>query len=404
MMKLLYTILSICLLQPTLFAQLVTDEVNTGPSYENQVWYSLENGTVDSAPLNNWDLAFEITGFTASIRANNQKGLNVFNAPFAIDQWIEIDTSGMANEWTKLYNNPASWSEGAFNRYPTTETDLGWGIYNIITHIISGDSIQVIQLANNEFKKIKFESLASGVYTFTYADLNGANEITTQIDKSDYTGKNFVYYSIETGEILDREPLSAEWDLTFTKYMAYLGEIFYPVSGVVHNYAIEVSEVAEIIIQNAEPSTFESAINTIGYDWKSFSFTDGWLLEEDLSYFVKRENEDTYQVVFTGFGGSGTGIYEMGLGYFGVLSVLEKAAAPFTLYPNPNATPTLNISGLDAPNAKLEILDITGRVVWASTVTNTLNSVDISDLNNGTYIFRAIINGTSSTQKFIVNK
>lgn len=403
-MKHLYTTLITCAIGLSLNAQMITEEVITGAGYENQVWYSLENGTSHSAPLNNWDLAFEITGFTASIRANNQKGLTVFNAPYAIDSWNEVDTAGMSENWTKLYNNEASWNEGAFNRYSTSETDLGWGEYNFITHVISGDSIQIIQLANEAYKKIKIESLASSVYTFTYADLDGANETTVQINKADYSGKNFAYYSIENQEEIDREPTSAEWDITFTKYVADYNGVPYPVAGILQNYNVSVSEIADTDIDVATPTTFAQAINTIGFDWKTFDFTNGWLLTEDLSFFVQRENGDTYQVVFTDFGGSGTGIYEMGLEFYGTLSVLEKTTATFSLFPNPNRTGTLNIAGAFAPDAQLEILDITGRTIWKGNMQSEIEQINISNLINGTYIFRSIVSGTSSTQKFIINK
>ncbi|MCB9171187.1 MAG: hypothetical protein H6594_12640, partial [Flavobacteriales bacterium] len=44
-----------------------TVTVTTAPANADQVWYSLQNGTVRTAPLDEWDLGFEIAGFTASI-------------------------------------------------------------------------------------------------------------------------------------------------------------------------------------------------------------------------------------------------------------------------------------------------------------------------------------------------
>src|SRR5690606_8634888 len=120
-----------------LVAQNVSDIVGTGEGYANQVWYSMENGEVASAPKDNWDLAFEIPGFSASIRFNEQKGMALFAAPYAVSEWSALDTTGMAANWQGLHNDPTSWQRGAFNLYPTSETDLGWGIYNMVTHIIS---------------------------------------------------------------------------------------------------------------------------------------------------------------------------------------------------------------------------------------------------------------------------
>lgn len=49
-------------------AQTIIDTVSVGAGYANQKWYSLQNdeqGTTQSK--DNWDIAFEITGYSASI-------------------------------------------------------------------------------------------------------------------------------------------------------------------------------------------------------------------------------------------------------------------------------------------------------------------------------------------------
>ncbi|MCB0794165.1 MAG: hypothetical protein KDB88_05465, partial [Flavobacteriales bacterium] len=61
--------------------------VSTAAGNAEQVWYSFQNGEVATAALADWDLAFEIAGFTASIRVNTQKGMRVFKAPYAVQDW-----------------------------------------------------------------------------------------------------------------------------------------------------------------------------------------------------------------------------------------------------------------------------------------------------------------------------
>src|SRR5262245_35166114 len=123
--------------------------VTIGAGYADQVWFSLVNGVQQTRPAAEWDLAFEITGFTAAILANTQKGgLMVYRSPFSVPEWNAIDTAGMAG-WPVLQNADTSWSRGAFNQTNTAdEFDLGWGVYNSITHVVTGDSVHVMHLAN----------------------------------------------------------------------------------------------------------------------------------------------------------------------------------------------------------------------------------------------------------------
>jgi hypothetical protein len=386
-------------------AQLVTDYVTTGPSYETQVWYSMENGEVGTAPLNNWDIAVEITGFTASIRANNQKGLEVYQTPFAASEWESLNEGSFDSNWPKLYNSVTSWGQGAFNQHYTSDFDLGWGIYNPITHVVSGDSLQVVQLPDGSLKKFRIESLAGGVYTFTHANLDGSASVTATINKDDFQGKNFAYYSIENDEVLDREPLSAEWDITFHKFMDLVQGIPYAVSGVMHNAGVEVSQVSGIPVDEADPWSegFSADINTIGWDWKTYEFqTNSWSLEENLSFFVRALNGNVYQLVFTDFEGSQTGIYEFGWEEFSALNTEESIAEGITLFPNPVASGNLTITGVPA-DANVSIFDVTGKLVEnIRSNQNGLLVIDTDHLTNGTYIVNIQTEMDVFTTKFIV--
>jgi len=404
-MKFISTIGIFLVLSVTATAQLVSDIVSTGPAYQDQVWYSMENGEVASAPLNNWDIAFEISGFTASIRANNQKGLEVYQAPYAVGDWEVVDTTGMTASWNRLYNSHTSWSEGALNRYSTSDFDLGWGMYNPITHAVVGDSIQVIKLANGEFKKFRMESLAGGVYTFTFSNLDGSSTTTASIDKSDYSGKNFAYYSIENQEELDREPLTADWDITFCKYISEVQGQPYGVSGVLHNYGVKVNQVEGVEVEEAEPwsGDFQEEINTVGYDWKSFDFMSGeFMITEDLSYFIWTNSGNIYQLVFTGFGGSANGEYEFGFESFSALNTETEWEESLNIFPNPVTNGELNIQGIPS-NARLTVFDITGAVV-RNIQTNEAErtSINTTGLNPGTYLLSVQGENTARTLKFVI--
>lgn len=402
-MKTLYALVSFTLIVGAVMAQTTEGSVTTGAGYENQIWYSMENGEVGAAPLNNWDLAFEITGFTASIRANTQKGLVVYQAPFPISNWNELDTAGMANNWPELYNDNKNWERGAFNLYPTSEFDLGWGVYNIITHTVAGDSLYVLEFPDGEFKKLRFDALAGGVYNFTYANLDGSEEVTAQVDKDDYTGKNFGYYSIETGEAIDREPLSAEWDITFLKYTEDLNGFAYPVSGVFHNYDVRTADVSGDL--DPWEVGFSSDIDGIGYDWKSFDFSSGWQLDENRTFYVEALNGNIYELIFTGFEGSSTGVYEFGIAPFSALRTVNPAEAEFKLFPNPARGEEITIQGEFSQNDRIEIYTATGSLVKDLRVQN-LNTLRFSsaDFEAGTYLIRIVSQNQAITKKLIISR
>ena len=67
-----------------------------------------------------------------------------------------------------------------------------------------------------------------------------------------------------------------------------------------------------------------------------------------------------------------------------------------SVFPNPN-TGVLNIAlpASISQNSTLEIYDAIGKLVVKHTLTNELNSVNISDLTNGIYLFKILNNNNS---------
>ena len=63
--------------------------------------------------------------------------------------------------------------------------------------------------------------------------MDGSDEQSGSLNKGAFMGKNFGYYSFANG-VVDLEPLSADWDLVFTKFIGYVPSA-YPVAGVLQN-------------------------------------------------------------------------------------------------------------------------------------------------------------------------
>jgi hypothetical protein len=380
------------------------DSISLEVGYSNDSYYSFENGEVLNTAADNWDLAFELDVFGAGVRVNNSRS-SVWVYPGAITDWTSLDTNGMVSSWENNLNDYSTWALGALNLAAdqSSSTDLGWGEYNTITHQIEGSRIFVIELNDGSFRKLFIEDLAAGAYAFKTDFIDNSNEVNTIITKANYTGKNFVYFDVLTGTVIDREPLSSSWDVLFTNYIlelapGYIGSV----TGALQNLNVQVSKVENTPVATSSYGTFETEINTIGYDWKSFNMsTFSYDIVNDLSYFVQLENGDVWKLVFTDFGGSSTGKI-----YF-TKEKIESAGVPsidvnISIYPNPVQN-ALNIESSKSLNS-IEIISAQGeRVFELDKQTTSSTSIDLSQLENGVYFLKALTEDhQSSIQKIIV--
>jgi hypothetical protein len=408
---------TLCLLAISLTnAQTIIDTVSIGAGYANQKWYSLQNDEQGFAPKNNWDIAFDPSGFGTSIHINSVIGTMLWTYPSAdTTGWATVDTTGI-NTWKPKYNSDTSWVIGAFDKGAITSNanDVGWGIYNSITHIITGDSLFVIKLSNGAYKKLWIINCTGTGYNFKYADLNGSNLQTKFISKSAYANKIFGYYSLQTNTALDREPVTtANWDLLFTQYTAFVPTP-YTVGGILSNKGVKVAQVDNVsnpvTFNNWFGQTYKTAINEIGYDWKAF--TSSWLIAQDTVYFVKSKTGDYWKMRFTGFGGSSNGNYIFSKEKLSTVGIKENndVKASISIYPNPsngsNVTLLYDLEN-NYTNAELNVIDITGKLILRETLNNTIgfysHTINTQNLKAGVYVVSIQLNNSTIQQKLIVN-
>lgn len=397
-------------------AQVVSETVTINPGYTHQVFYSLSNGAYPAVDNTNWDIAFQLRGFAASILINSKNNVQLFMANKSAAQWstmVTADTTGIINSNYELHNSDISWDWGAFNRTVDTanQFDLGWGVYDFITHIVSGDSIYFIKLSSGIYKKFIIESLTSGVYYFRWADLDGSNEITGSLTKSAFAGKFFAYYSLQNNVSIDREPMYNAWDLVFTQYLS-LTPYIYKVAGVLSNDSVYCAKAYPVDVNSVSPSTYTlgDSINTIGYNWKTYDFANNvWTIEDSLVYFVQDHNVGLWKVIFTGFGGSANGVYNFTKEFIGTTSVGENSINPIlNIYPNP-AKNNINLIIAKLQTNAATVINITnsmGQVVRSvdTQLIGELNNVSINleNLNQGFYYLSIIQNGKTYNKPFIV--
>tara|TARA_B100000242_G_scaffold293710_1_gene272704 strand:+ start:1603 stop:2847 length:1245 start_codon:yes stop_codon:yes gene_type:complete len=392
-----------------------SDSVILNSSYTNQSFYNLNDGEIANIDNTNWDLAFSSSGYGSAIRINAQAGVELFVYPNGdINDWNSVDITNI-NNWSSIINSDTTWTIGAFNATsdPTNSLDLGWGVYSTITHHITGDSIHIIKLSNGDYKKLQMIKLSSGVYDFKYANIDGSNEVTTNVSKSNYISKNFGYYSLTNEAELDREPDSDSWHILFTKYVS---EIYpgtnYAVTGVLTNKDIEVAKAEGVDISNVNYNSysFSSQINTIGYNWKSYNMSSfSYDIVDSLCFFIKDDFGSIWKLQLTGFEGSSSG--KINFNIENILSasdnVLDKNV--FAIYPNPTKSKEIKIiydlnystSSLN----KFDFYDLNGKLVKSLKLANNgffERDVNLYDLKSGIYFVSLITDEKSFQQKLII--
>lgn len=375
---------------PVTMAQMTGQSISIQPGYTNQSFYSLSNGELVNTSNTNWDIAFQLRGMKASILINSKNNVRLWKANKSISQWSSMtvaDTTGiLSNPVYELFNSDTSWDFGAFNRTNDASNvfDLGWGVYDFISHAVTGDSVFFIKIGASDFRKIQIESLIGGTYSFRWANLDGSNEISTTLSKANYAGKYFVYFSMVNNVAIDREPLFNTWDLTFCQYQAIF-PVSYKVVGVLSNDSVLMAKAYPVDVNTASASglAFEEEINTIGYDWKSFDLgTNSWIIADSLVYFVADRQGNIWKMIFTGFGGASTGVYNFEKGPAATTGLLENSSIrTFGIYPNPARDHARLI--LDNPlsgDAQLMLIDQSGRVTRSEEIrlSSGLQSIDLS--------------------------
>lgn len=381
----------------------VSDSVSVGAGYVNESYYSLQDGEVVNSANNTWDLAFESGNFGSAIRVNRLTETYVY--PGSILDWETLDTAGIA-DWLMGYNSDETWSLGALNAPAdlSDEKDLGWGIYNTTTHITEGCRIFVLKLQSGKYKKLLIETLGGGIFKFKSSALDNSDLEISEIVKAAYSSKNFIHFSLESNEIVSREPAKEAWDLVFSNYHSeLLPGVFYGVTGVLSNRGVKVLQVDGVPTDDASfDAPFSETINTIGHDWKTINM-DTYLYDipEDLTYFIFTKPGDVWKVIFTGFKGSSNGKIYFTKQLMSTASIIENEKVEVNVYPNPttNFVTITAISDMDHVN----IYNLNGQLVY-QTINTPLNHViiDVSDLKAGNYIVEAVLTNQAAVVKQII--
>lgn len=374
-MKNVFLLIMILLFAGNAISQTTASAV-MGPGYANEVFWKLQSGMSGQASINSWELAFRMGLQNSSIFINSANGVSLYQVPNTdISGWATLDTAGL-NTWPQLFNSDTSWEFGAFDRSTTVFPDFGWGVYDMTTHVVNGDSLFILKLGTSNYKKLWIVKKDFGNWTFRYANLDNTNDQTVTLNATDYPDKNFAYYSVTNSTPLNLEPDNSNWDLLFTRYVTLLppDNMPYLVTGVLSNAGVAVARAANVDVNTAEANDYSNAyvnsISAIGYDWKYFDMNSSqYVIVDSLCYFVKLADGSIYKLVFTDFEGSSTGVISWSqTDLVSSVSNLNLALSAAAVYPNPvhdrlqlvfDAKSSLN-------EVRLILNDVNGREVFST--------------------------------------
>lgn len=397
------------------------DSVVMGAGYANEVYYSFSKGIVKVSPRTGWDIAFRTKKITSSILINDGNGVALYTYPKSdTTGWMTMDTTGLFS-WTPMYNDPQNWENGAFGRNATSGFDYGWGIYNMATHNLTGDSLYIIKLPQGSgfiYKKLWMVSKksAANIYRFRYANLDNTNFREVDLDLNPYISADFYGYSLLTDQGVNYQPDKASWDILFTKYMSVQPNgTPYIVVGVLNNDTVSTKKFHPVApgYNDFGAGQWDSIRASIGWDWKVFDMNSfSYRVVDSAVYFVKQKSGDIYRLIFTGFTGTMSGITQFIAAKAAAAGISSPAVDLQTLhiYPNPARHYIhLDLQHISSPILSITLTDLSGRQLRADRPAGKgqnldIYTLDVTGVQTGTYLVTVVTAASSSVAKLFINR
>lgn len=403
--------------------------VSVGEGYGYQSYYNLADDRETQISNEAWDLAFAMNGTGIHLNESSKstflepsKELRLFHAlGTRFEEPVNPD-----HLRPRLWNDEKSWAWGALNndRQLNDPNDVGWGVFTSPDEV-TGHRIFVLQQREGDFIKFTVENFLRigdfARYVLRYAKLDGSNEKRVTIAWPGGSDHPFLkYFSFKTGgEVIGIPP---KWDLVFQRHVTPLddgqgGILDYTVTGVLVHEGMEVAKASNVNPQLVDlhdyRDSFSSRTDRIGYDWKSFDFSNSneWKVYTDRAYFIKDQDGVIWKIVFVDFEGSATGNIVFQKWKIGTLSATGNPTASqsdFIIFPNP-ATDEFQIlidhRGL-RETLVCSIRDLSGREVWrgSSRLEQGWQAIRWQGLHlpEGIYLLTIVRGHQAITQKLII--
>ncbi len=267
-----------------------------GSGYAQQIWFDLGTGSVVSENERTaWDLAFESAPDGWHVMLNGSRLMSAWNIG-SVDLHQPHDTLGLYDG--RRIDAPS----GRLDSTAVGDWRSGADVY-MIDRGYGSDGTFLGQ------RQVRFLSVDATTFSFEHTDLAGgdAHTVTVQKDPS----RTYTYFSFTSGQVLI-EPVLGAWDLQFTQYTHQFYEPYIPylVNGVLidgaHTRVAELAGVdfAGVTLGDTAAFPFDHLRNTIGYDWKTYSFeTSSYTVVPDRVYIVQDHEGYFFKLRFLEFYG-----------------------------------------------------------------------------------------------------
>jgi hypothetical protein len=280
--------------QPRNPGDAITNQVNMGSEYSEQIYFNLKENKVISQNLKTiWDLSFESKEVGWHILINSSKGMKV---AFYEDASLEDELIIASADW-KYDASTGNLDSTAVGDWRTTT-----GVYVIDRGYDHLGNFQGLE-------KMVIEEVNSDYYTIRFSDLTGDSIRNFNVIKN--KDLNFTHFSFDN-EMVIVEPEKYSWDILFTQYTYVFNEdgevIPYQVTGVLLNPNSVMAAMEEDIpfqeIDLAYALNMQLNANTdaIGYDWKYYKLEEGYYIVYQYQNYIIRDIEGVYyKLHFTDF-------------------------------------------------------------------------------------------------------
>jgi len=284
---------------------------------------------------------------------------------------ITFDVAGVATNGTTTYNETATGTGTAFDATTVTDnSDNGTAVETGTANLKADDA------GEGDPTPIKFGSTISGT---VWNDVNYSavgtftNIFTAGESGTNAGGLNAVLVDPITNFVIASVAVAANGTYSFTNVPSFA------------NLKVLLSTTAGVV-GSAAPTP---------------SIPSGWYLSSPLATNTTGDiNTGTYNAT----GGSRFGAIDDVNNDFGITNVLSNTdfefRNKFRIYPNP-ALNIVTISFEDLKNAKLEVIDITGKLLMKKELNVSSNTIDIEKLPSGLFFFKVSSQEGTATTKVI---
>ncbi|MBX3043611.1 MAG: HmuY family protein [Candidatus Kapabacteria bacterium] len=270
--------------------------VEMSPDYTNQIYFNFEkNLVIKENHRDAWDLAFQCYDEEYFILLNGAKLME------AADMG-PVDFSSVTSRSGAEFKYDST--NGDFENYSIGKWWVDGGneaqSKNHVYIINRGRDIEGKRMG---FVKMQLLSANFEGYKIKFAELDGSNESTASIPRNNKY--NYIMFSFDYPEqALELEPEKQDWDILFTRYLAFLpfnnSLLPYGVTGVMINHTLtEVTSdslrpFSDIVLNDIDNYSFSKSPGFIGHEWKDFELNGEIYTAKDYVTYIFKDVNDFY--------------------------------------------------------------------------------------------------------------